>query len=104
MERKEEMTGFSFTPGPWIAENITVHDVTGIKVADCRNYGVPLQEIPNNARLIAAAPEMLGAIIDAVEWIEDDRFGDDYIMEDWYHQMKSILEGFRNGRRRNDIL
>ena len=44
------------------------------------------------------------AIIVAVEWIEDDRFGDDYIMEDWYHQMKSILEGFRNGRRRNDIL
>jgi hypothetical protein len=94
MERKEEV-GFGFTPGPWSAENIIVCDVTGIKVADCRNYGLPLQELPNNARLIAAAPEMLGAIIQAVEWIEDDRFGDDYIMEDWYHQMKCILDGFR---------
>lgn len=96
MERKEETNSMNtFTPGPWIAENITVHDVTGIKIADCRNYGLPLQEMPNNARLIAAAPDMLAAIIDAVEWIEDDRFDDKYICEDWYHKMKSILEGFK---------
>ena len=37
------------------------------------------------AELIAAAPEMFAALIAAIEWIEDDRFDDDYISEDWYH-------------------
>jgi len=27
----------------------------------------------------------------AVEWIEDDRDGDEYIMEDWYWEMKDLL-------------
>jgi cell division septum initiation protein DivIVA len=44
-----------------------------------------------NAKLISEAPAMLEAIKEAVEWIEDDRFDDDYIMEDWYHKMKHIL-------------
>jgi len=44
-----------------------------------------------NAKLIAEAPSMLEAIKEAVEWIEDDRFDDDYITEEWYHKMKNIL-------------
>ena len=38
-----------------------------------------------NAELIAAAPEMFAALVAAIEWLEDDRFDDDYIMEEWYH-------------------
>ena len=32
------------------------------------------------------------AMKDAVEWIEDDRFGENYISEDWYWQMKELLK------------
>jgi len=39
----------------------------------------------------AEAPSMLEAIKEAVEWIEDDRFDDDYITEEWYQKMKNIL-------------
>ena len=29
----------------------------------------------------------------AVEWLEDDRAGADYINEDWYWEMKELLKG-----------
>ena len=29
----------------------------------------------------------------AVEWLEDDRAGDDYISEEWYWEMKELLRG-----------
>jgi hypothetical protein len=35
--------------------------------------------------------ELEAVCIEAVEWIEDDRFDDDYIGEDWYHAMKKLL-------------
>ena len=50
------------TPGPWEARSVTVHDMTGLKVADCRNYALPFEELPSNAALIAAAPDMLEAL------------------------------------------
>lgn len=37
-------------------------------------------------------PEMISSIKEAVAWIEDDRFDDDYISEEWYHDMKAILD------------
>lgn len=38
---------------------------------------------------------MIEAMKEAVEWIEDDRFGDDYIQESWYHKMKELLANSR---------
>jgi hypothetical protein len=31
------------------------------------------------------------ALQEAVDWIEDDRFDDEYIMEDWYHKALAAL-------------
>ena len=58
-----------------------------------------------NAELIAAAPEMFAALIEAIEWIEDDRFDDDYISEGWYHAALAAVGmatcgGFRPGKSR----
>lgn len=33
----------------------------------------------------------LSVLQDAVDWIEDDRFDDEYIGEDWYHDAKKVL-------------
>jgi hypothetical protein len=41
-----------------------------------------------------------GALREAVEWLEDDRADDEYIMEDWYHAAKQALgaaEGEESG-------
>ena len=93
------------TPGPWEADS--THCRTAINsVATANNqrkhiamvnltknpeYEITIKEHEANAKLIAEAPAMLDAIKEAVEWIEDDRFDDDYIMEEWYHKMKNIL-------------
>lgn len=42
----------------------------------------------DNVYLIDAC---IKAIKNAVEWIEDDRFGEKYINEDWYWAMKDLL-------------
>lgn len=34
---------------------------------------------------------VLHALKEAVTWIEDDRFDDEYIMENWYHDAKKFL-------------
>lgn len=52
------------TPGPWVAENRNVYssDVTGSIVAQCKDFKFaprPREEQEANARLMAAAPELL---------------------------------------------
>jgi hypothetical protein len=55
------------TPSPWKAEgweNIVVNSVNGNTLVACPGDGpnTPLEEIKANARLIAAAPELLEAL------------------------------------------
>lgn len=61
------MSAATFTPGPWVASPFTVRDrLNQIEVADCvteRNQTLPLDEREANARLIAAAPELLEALL-----------------------------------------
>ena len=60
------------SPGPWECvgfENLVVNDEEGntITCAPGGRYGATLGELRANARLIAAAPEMLEALKDMLE-------------------------------------
>lgn len=44
----------------------------------------------DNTHLLDAC---IQAMKHAVEWIEDDRFGEEYISENWYWEMKNLLGG-----------
>lgn len=84
----------STTSGKWELHEggTSVQTEDGKIVASCGFLPkVPVWEARGNAKMIAESPAMVEAIKDAVEWIEDDRFDDDYIAEDWYHKMKAIL-------------
>ena len=67
------------TPGPWhtgrntVARNTIVYDSAGNAICDCKTFhgNHDDQAGSDNARLIAAAPLMLQALIDAEELIED---------------------------------
>jgi hypothetical protein len=63
----------SHTPGPWVvADSInaaTVHcKVTEVIVADCRNLALDRGVPAANARLIAAAPDLLEALEEVLGW------------------------------------
>lgn len=57
------------TPGPWNAINAMVRDGTGqIRIADCEvSYQLPVLTMDANARLVAAAPDMLAALQAAID-------------------------------------
>jgi len=52
-------------------------------------------EIERKDKLIE---QMREALQDAIDWIEDDRFDDDYISEQWYHDGKAALEVAERGK------
>lgn len=64
------------TPGPWKCPDITLDIITADRkqsIAVCHrsvdgNYKPGLQEAKANARLIAAAPELLEALKDCADW------------------------------------
>ena len=66
------------TPGPWMAKDsrlynfaFDVDDANGSPVAEvCSKHGGQDDEARANARLIAAAPDMLEALRAAKEWSE----------------------------------
>jgi hypothetical protein len=71
------------TPGPWeavgtVVQTVRTADGGGFLVADCPNIevGTPMPDRLANARLIAAAPELLAVCKELLEcleyWIEYD--------------------------------
>ncbi len=78
------MSETKFTPGPWYASDLFVDSVGGngrpsLEICDLHNslFG---KEVPANAHLIAAAPELyealeetLAVIEDYLSWSEDAR-------------------------------
>jgi hypothetical protein len=72
------------TPGPWLRDNLTIYTLRPCKwlghdsmenawtayVMPNGQHKIPLKELEANARLIAAAPELL----EALEWIESNPF------------------------------
>lgn len=61
------------TPGPWVSHDADVYDGAGCQathVANCNPDGDMFQSTADaNARLIAAAPDLLEALTEAVELI-----------------------------------
>jgi hypothetical protein len=67
------MTTTQHTPGPWRAEgwnNLVVNSYTGdtIIIQPGGSEYAKLEELQANARLIAAAPELLEALKGMMEW------------------------------------
>jgi len=57
-----------YPPSPWISQNTTIKNRHGDLIAECSSATV--QNTIANARLMAAAPEMLSALKDVVSDIE----------------------------------
>lgn len=59
------------TPGPWVAHCTYISGSTDdVSIATCSYRGkVDLAEAEANARLIAAAPEMLEALVSLTRWV-----------------------------------
>lgn len=65
--------------GPWIAtgyKNLTVNTAKGNTVTACPGgdaniMGTPVEELQANARLIAAAPDLLDLLAMALPYVED---------------------------------
>lgn len=59
------------TPGPWENDGGTIRSSCGVSVASVLNVAWPLGRKPENpeanARIIAAAPELLEALIELLE-------------------------------------
>lgn len=86
------------TPGPWeVVELVDGYDIRSpesrCRIATASDpeavWGAIGRE--EDACLIAAAPELLEALEEAVAWIEDDRFDDAYIAEGWYHEARAAI-------------
>ena len=76
-----------YTPGPWEAMGTWVRSPMhqpeglprGVQIAECRDgYFLPFtEEAKANARLIAAAPELLEALVEALAFCEANTYGGD---------------------------
>jgi hypothetical protein len=92
--KREDDMKKPITKGIWMLHEggTSVKAEDGRLVATCGFLpGVPVWEARANAAIIAEIPALLNSIKEAVAWIEDDRFDDAYISEEWYHKMKNIL-------------
>ena len=55
------------SPGPWTATSSVVRDEGGWLIANCKTETLTPEEVEGNARLIAAAPDLLAACLMARE-------------------------------------
>src|SRR5690554_3912653 len=75
------MSKFKGTPGPWIVDGTVIrgdadHIGRTVSVACTLNVAWPygrraIKEQPYNARLIAAAPDLLEALIELADWYRE---------------------------------
>ncbi len=66
-----------YTPGPWhvgMNPGPMVYGMHGVQVADCRNMFAGPNEDGHNARLIAAAPELLSNLKRLIDNIESGSY------------------------------
>jgi len=72
------------TPGPWNVTGLYVREQDGGLVASINDLWhdqkTPKAEMAANARLIAAAPELLAALEDTKLWLESDDAGDKVVV------------------------
>ena len=72
------------TPGPWIVNGDEVYSSHKSQIADCGGFS----DSEANARLIAAAPDLLLALIDAMYQHDHKHLTHD---EHWYHKAKCAI-------------
>lgn len=86
------------TPGPWTFKEIPVwtpsEPTDGIPFFQCSEYGgrIWLQRAKANARLIAAAPELLAELRFAVKRIEIANAEGDSILSAWLPGARATIE------------
>ena len=99
------MMSAKFTPGPWHANWTRLNGkAIGFHVADethgsirhiCEFYdgteAMPPEEVEANARLIAAAPELLGVLERAIRRLEIAHANGDSIMREWIVDARAAL-------------
>ncbi len=101
------MSGNSYTPGPWHFERARVHfsvwSPTGVCVAEVRFVRRPDGTTSaDDARLIAAAPDLLAALQKEREWREREAAGEldpewDYETMVGKHRRNAIAKALPNG-------
>ena len=68
------------TPGPWILKGLTVYNSNEIEICESNDFvranADNTSEIEANARLIAAAPDMMDALKDCLAYMLDDQSSD----------------------------
>lgn len=66
------------TPGPWHVSptpgTVLVTDNRGIAIVECLDRGTETANLKSNARLIAAAPELLERLEDVLEHLPSVRY------------------------------
>lgn len=84
------------TPGPWKAteKTVTAPETEDRLGMECRLYGGNSRDNRANARLIAAAPDLLDACQAMIAW--DDREKDHAV--DFYDRMGLCVEAFEKAR------
>lgn len=99
------MMSTKFTPGPWHANWTRLNGkAIGFHVADethgsirpiCEFYdgteAMTTEEVEANARLIAAAPELLGVLERAIRRLEIAHANGDSIMREWIVDARAAL-------------
>jgi hypothetical protein len=91
------MSNNQHTPGPWFYEGQNIRNGDGLDVATvdsersterCTSDRIPLKEWTANTRLIAAAPDLLDALEEAIEVVGS--WGDDGDPS-WLERAKSAI-------------
>jgi hypothetical protein len=94
--RRGIMNASKHTPGPWVTRGQTVMGEYGVQVAWCGEattcsadyvYSIDHEEAEHNARLIAAAPDML-AVLETILDVWDDH---KIIGPTVYHDARAII-------------
>lgn len=100
------------TPGPWQLryalldpqEVRAVGDADGSFVADCATTSRSIEEIAANARLIAAAPDLLHEIEAALQWWDEfSRSETMYVLKPvWVEYARAAIVKARKGQTENE--
>ncbi len=84
------------TPGPWEIDSSRVHtsiEADGLHVAMVSYGNVTMETHLANARLIAAAPELLEALVESLENWGDDAFDVEYPPQiEWAKRANSAIK------------
>ena len=79
------------TPGPWIADgSMVVETANGDCIARIDEFA-PDDVVEANARLIAAAPELLDAIHAALEWAAPMKDVPKSIRPEWFDKARAAI-------------